>query len=724
MSGSSSGFESESSVSPRLVIIAVAILVLAVQPVSESLLAPSLRVQMRSYTLLLFGLLAMAWLLERWKPWVAKWFIIVLLVAIVPLANSWQGVPGTLALMAIPTGLAAALITLPAAVATAVGETVLLLLLPRTAAAGGDRAAVGVALVAIWATLGVMYAVYRPVRHIARWSWGYYERAQGLLEEARDRRAELEQALDDLAHANRQLALAGDRLAALRLIAEEAEKAKAAFVAKVSHEFRTPLNMIIGLVGLMVESPEVYGRRIPPAVSEDLMIVRRNCEHLASMVNDVLALSQAEAGRLALHRERVDLAEVIDGALAVVRPLVEKKELSLGVSIPDILPQVYCDRTRIRQVILNLASNAARFTEQGGISIRVAERDQHVVVSVTDTGPGILPEDAERIFEPFCQGTSDLWHDKGGSGLGLSVSKQFVELHGGRIWLESEPEAGTTFSFELPISPPMAHVARPGHRIREDWVWVERASRAGLSSSLSKPRIVICDETGDLYPVFARYTDEIEFVDTRDLAQVTQELRECPAQAVVLNTVSPDNLWRLAERARLETPDTPVIGCSVLPQVERALEAGAAGYLIKPVTRTDLQEVMQAAGKPVRRVLVVDDDPDVLRLFTRMLRACDETLEVATALSGKQALDELRSSLPDLMLLDIVMPVMDGWQVLEIKERDGTIRDIPVILVSAQDPRERPLASQALLATMDDGLSLSKLVRCSLEISALLLQPD
>jgi CheY-like chemotaxis protein len=107
-----------------------------------------------------------------------------------------------------------------------------------------------------------------------------------------------------------------------------------------------------------------------------------------------------------------------------------------------------------------------------------------------------------------------------------------------------------------------------------------------------------------------------------------------------------------------------------------------------------------------------------------MVRACDETLEVATALSGKQALDELRSSLPDLMLLDIVMPVMDGWQVLEIKERDGTIRDIPVILVSAQDPRERPLASQALLATMDDGLSLSKLVRCSLEISALLLQPD
>jgi len=572
--------------------------------------------------------------------------------------------------------------------------------------------------------LGVMVAVYRPVRHIARWSWEYYQRAQGLLEEARDRRAVLEQALDDLAHANRQLALAGERLAALRLVAEEAEKAKAAFVTKVSHEFRTPLNMIIGLVGLMVESPEVYGQEIPPAVSEDLRIVRRNCEHLASMVNDVLALSQAEAGRLALHRERVDLAEVIDGALVVVRPLVDKKGLSLQVSVSETLPQVYCDRTRIRQVILNLTSNAARFTEEGGITMCVAERDQHVVVSVTDTGPGILPEDADRIFEPFCQGTSRLWRDKGGSGLGLSISKQFVELHGGRIWLESEPDVGTTFSFELPVSPPMAHVARPGHQIREDWVWVARASRADLPSSLSKPRVVICDETGDLYPAFTRYTDEIEFVDTRDLAQVTQEVRECPAHAVVLNAVSPHDLWPLAERARLGTPDTPIIGCSVPPQVERALQAGAAGYLVKPVTRADLQEVIRAVDRPVRRVLVVDDDLEVLQLFTRMLCACDETLEVATASSGEQALDMLRSAPPDLVLLDIIMPETDGWRVLEIKRQDEVIRDIPVVLVSAQDPREQPPASQALLVTMDEGLPLTKLLRCSLEISALLLQPD
>jgi CheY-like chemotaxis protein len=255
-------------------------------------------------------------------------------------------------------------------------------------------------------------------------------------------------------------------------------------------------------------------------------------------------------------------------------------------------------------------------------------------------------------------------------------------------------------------------------------VWIARAARADLPSSLSKPRVLICDETGDLYPAFTRYTDEIEFVDTRDLAQVAQEVRECPAHAVVLNTVSPHDLWPLAERARLETPDTPIIGCSVPPQVERALQAGAAGYLVKPVTRADLQEVIRAVDRPVRRVLVVDDDLDVLQLFTRMLCGCDGTLEVATASSGEQALEALRSVPPDLVLLDIIMPETNGWQVLEIKRQDEVIRDIPVVLVSAQDPREQPLASQALLATMDEGLPLSKLLRCSLEISALLLQPD
>jgi CheY-like chemotaxis protein len=183
-------------------------------------------------------------------------------------------------------------------------------------------------------------------------------------------------------------------------------------------------------------------------------------------------------------------------------------------------------------------------------------------------------------------------------------------------------------------------------------------------------------------------------------------------------------MWPLVEQARQAIPDTPVIGCSVSPPLERALQAGAMDYLIKPVTRADLDKALKALGRPVKRLLVVDDAPDILQLLTRTVHACNPKLEVITASSGAQALHELRSRSPDLMLLDIVMPDMDGWQVLEHTSRDEMIRSIPVILVSAQDPTERPPMSNVLLATMDRGLPISKLLDCTLKISALLLKPD
>jgi CheY-like chemotaxis protein len=234
---------------------------------------------------------------------------------------------------------------------------------------------------------------------------------------------------------------------------------------------------------------------------------------------------------------------------------------------------------------------------------------------------------------------------------------------------------------------------------------------------------VVCDETGALHPELARYPNEAEFVGTRDLAQVVQELHECPAHAVILNMAHADDPWSLIETIKHDAPGIPIVGCSVPRPLQRALEAGALGHLTKPVTRANLEAAIQAVGQPVRRILVVDDDPQVLKLFSRMLRVCDDTLEVVTASNGKQGLDELRRSPPDLLLLDIFMFDMDGWQVLEKMRRDEGIPDVPTFLVSAQDPADQP-QSEFLLATMDGGLSLGQLFRCSLELSALLLKPD
>jgi CheY-like chemotaxis protein len=263
--------------------------------------------------------------------------------------------------------------------------------------------------------------------------------------------------------------------------------------------------------------------------------------------------------------------------------------------------------------------------------------------------------------------------------------------------------------------------------IREDWVWREQAFRtnqANPGDQLVKPRVVICDDTGTLYARFARHSDEAEFADTRSLAQLGQELKKCPAHAVVLNLATPDRFWSLVEMVRQQAPETPVIGCSVPQPAKRAIDMGALGYLTKPILYSDLEDAIGAVGKPVKRVLVVDDDPDVLQLFDRMLHVCDSHLEVVTASSGKEALDELHRASPDLMLLDIVMPDIDGWQVLASIARDEGIENVPTFFISAQDPADQPLVSEFVLATAGGGISLSKLLRCSLDLSSLLLEPE
>jgi len=725
MNDSASSSETELHISPRPVLAALLALGCLLFLGAELLSYPWQTVD-RTISLFLFlsALSGAGWLLVNWKPLVGRWFTVLALAIAVHLTGLWLDIPASLAWAVIPTALAVPLVSLTAAAVTAVGESLLVVALAGYPARGFDSSNAVAALLAIWAVFGAMCAVYHLVRQRSAWLDEYFERAQRFLEEARDHRAQLEQALDDLAHSNRQLALMNERVAVLRLLAEEAQKAKTRFVARVSHEFRTPLNMIIGLVDLVVETPQMYDVTLSPRMREDLEVVHRNCEHLADMINDVLDLTRIEADRMVLYKERVDIDQVIDSAVEAVHPLLESKQLALLISVPENLPEVYCDHTRIEQVVLNLMSNAVRYTKEGKITVTVAQREQHVLVSVTDTGPGIPPEDVERIFEPFCQGTRELWRDKGGSGLGLSISKQFVELHGGRMWVESALGVGTTFTFELPISSPIAPVDRPGHQIQEDWVWRGRRSRPSFPASHYKPRFIICDETGDLCAALKRHSDEAEFVDARDLAQAARESEQGPAHAVMFNVTALEDVWPLVETARREAPGTPIIGCSVPHGVERAIALGAWGYLVKPVTRADLERAIQAAGKHVRRVLIVDDDPDALQLFSRMLLVCDSALEVVTASSGAEALDKLHRTPPDLVLLDIVMPDMDGWQVLEAMARDGEIQKVPTFFVSAQDPTEQPPTSRFLLVTMDDGLSLSQLLRCSLEIPALLLRPE
>lgn len=715
--------QDELRLAPKALIVTFVVLGLVLSLMCDSQPDSATRIRLQLYSLLFFVSAGSGWLLEQWWPNAVRWFLVTLTVGITLVGIWWLGERDLALLTHLPVVAAMALAGLGGGLVAAVGETVLFMLLWNLIPLRPSDS-LFLPLLCIWGTLAAMVAVSYPANQLTHWFWAYFQRVQVLVEEARERKMQLEHALEDLAHANRQLALTNERLGALRLIAEEAQKAKAAFVAKVSHEFRTPLNMIIGLVDLMVKTPEIYGQELPPALVEDLNIVYRSCRHLAAMVNDVLALSQAEAGRLVLYREWVDVVDVVREALDVVRPLIEKKGLTLAVDVAAEIPKVYCDKTRIRQVVLNLLSNAARFTETGGISVRVMLRDGRVIVHVSDTGPGIAPEEAEHIFEPFTQASGHLWRDTGGSGLGLSISKQFVELHGGRIWLESAPGAGSTFSFELPVSPPILPVAGPTRWISEEWPWRERRSRSERSSAALRPRVIVCDCDDDLATLLEHTVGEgIEIAQTRDIEALRTELRACPAHAVLVNVSSPAHMWTTVHSIRREIQDTPIFGCTIRPRLEHVLRAGACEYLVKPVERHHLEQALCKGRQPVRRVLIVDDDPDVLHLWELMLRACDGGLEIITATSGSEALAHLQARHPDLVLLDVLMPDMDGWEVLERKRRDATLQDIPVVLVSAQDLTEQPVASDVLLVTIGGGIPLNKLVRCCLSLSAELLRP-
>jgi signal transduction histidine kinase/CheY-like chemotaxis protein len=725
MQASAVELDSGLRLSPRWVIAALLVVGVIVLFIADGLRDAQLRIRVEIVGVLLCVLCISAWLLDCWWAGSSRWPVIGTLVALIILADQWLGVPGMLALLAIPVGLAAGQVGLLASFVTATAETALLVAVAQMS--GTDRAELIVPLVSVWSSLAIMIATYRPLYQLNHWMWEYLRWAQSLLDESLDRKTELAHASETLRHANRQLALANERLATLRIVAEEAKKSKASFVARVSHEFRTPLNMIIGLVGLMVESTDIYAEDLPPDLWTDLNIVYRNCQHLSSMINDVLDLSQAEAGRLVLHRESVDLAGIVDSAIAVVRPMTDKKHLDLQVAMQDGLPRVHCDPVRIRQVLLNLVSNAARFTMKGKISVHVAHQDHHVIVGVSDTGPGISQEEIEKVFEPFFRGARQDRPSSDGSGLGLSISKQFVHLHGGRMWLESQPQVGTSCYFTLPISPPVEHAVRPVRWIKEDWVWKEQAFKAGRLPSteqLLKPRILVCDETDELASELVRYTDEIEFIDVQEAAQVAPMLAQCPAHAVVLNTTSPDDLLSQVGAIGRDKPGTPVFGCAVSWPVFHAKDLGAAGHLIKPVTRADLLKAIAGIGRPVSRVLLVDDQPEVLQLWTRMLRACGQELEVITASDGRQAMEQLTKDPPDLVLLDIVMPGLDGWQVLERMAENKATRDIPVIVVSAQDPSSQPVRSPILVTTMGEGLPITQLLRCCLGLSSLLLRPD
>jgi len=480
--------------------------------------------------------------------------------------------------------------------------------------------------------------------------------------------------------------------------------------------------MIIGFSELITQSPRIYGVELPPALLSDIATIQRNSQHLSELVNDVPDLSRLEADRMALSKDWADMAGIIEDAVLTVQPLYESKGLYLRTIVPPDLPQVFCDSTRIRQVIINLLSNAGRFTEQGGVEVEVWREAGNLFLSVTDTGPGLAQEEQKDLFKPFQQLDGSIQHRFGGSGLGLTISKRFVELHHGRMWLESEKGVGTRVFFSLPIgAPPGAVLADSPMRWLNPYEPYEpRTRRSKAPRPKIVPRYVLLEEDDELQRVFKRYLEDAEFVSVRDIEEAIQEISHVPARALVVNASPLEDETALMARLNALPYNTPAIACWAPYNREVLGRLGIARYLIKPIKRETLLSALAELGDDVREVLLVDDNPEMLQLFARMLSADEKGYAVLRASNGRRALSMLRQRQPDVMLLDLIMPDMDGYQVLKEKQEDPSIRDIPVIVISSRDPMGEPLVSNNLMVTRPGGLSMPELVACVQSLSQIL----
>ncbi|MCL6432335.1 MAG: hybrid sensor histidine kinase/response regulator [Anaerolineae bacterium] len=510
-------------------------------------------------------------------------------------------------------------------------------------------------------------------------------------------------------------------------LAEEARLAKQQFLANVSHELRTPLNMILGFAEMIMQAPETYGRELPPALLADLAVIWRNSQHLSELLDDVLDLSQIEAGRMALRKEYVALPEIIASAVEAVRPLYESKGLYLRTEVPKDLPEVFCDPTRIREVVLNLLSNAGRFTEAGGVCVRARQDGSEVLVSVADTGPGIASEDAPKVFQPFQQLDGSMRRRHAGSGLGLAISKSFVELHGGRMWFESQKGVGTTFFFRVPVSPPISGDEGVRRWFSPYWYYEERTRRSTVPVPPIRPRFVVVETGNSLGRLLRRYLDEAEVQSMASVDEAVAELQRVPTQALVINDAHAESILRHLSASGSLPRGTAAIACSIPGALEVADMLGVAGYLVKPISRRALLDALERLPGNPKTILLVEDDAEALQLFWRMLRSSGRGYNVLTARDGKQALDRLAEGRPDAILLDLMMPQMDGLSFLKARAEDPALRSIPTIVVSARDPTSELVAADTLAIGYGGGLTVSQVLACVEGVSRILssvLGPD
>jgi signal transduction histidine kinase/CheY-like chemotaxis protein len=501
-----------------------------------------------------------------------------------------------------------------------------------------------------------------------------------LFEQVRQYAEELEAKVEvrtrQLQEANRQL--------------ETASRHKSEFLASMSHELRTPLNAIIGFSRLVMRRSRDV---LPARQYENLEKILVSAEHLLALINDILDLSKIEAGRVEVRAGAFDVEPLVDLCLRTVEPLVKSERVRLAKAVDGDLPRLHTDQDKVKQILINLLSNAVKFTDEGTITVTVARRGHDVALAVADSGIGIPADQLELIFEEFRQVDSGNTRKRGGTGLGLAISRRFARLLGGDLTVASTPGAGSVFTLRLPPRYEAAPSAtRPGAALPED-------SRPGPDG---RRLILAIDDDPDAIYLLQENLAEAGYrvVGALGADEGLQKAHELRPFAITLDITMPQrNGWEVLHALKSDpaTRDIPVIVVSIVDGKELGYRLGAADYLLKPFDREAIVAVLGRMPSPPSRLLVVDDDPQVVDLVRQLLEG--EPYEVAAAADGEEALAAIVRRRPDVILLDLLMPGVDGFAVIEHLQQNAGGRTIPVIVLTARrlEPAERSWLEQSVV---------------------------